>query len=69
MLKRHPSPIGHGWELVDGNCLPVRNTHPALPAHLPALRLETVEKSEEAENEETDEEQEEGEKDSEQRKE
>jgi len=35
LLKKHPSPIGHGWELVDGYCCPVRYTHPALPAHLP----------------------------------
>ena len=34
-------------------------THPALPAHLPTLRLKTAEKSEEDEHEETDEEQEE----------
>jgi len=65
LLKKHPSPIGHGWALVDGNCHPVRHTRPALPAHLPTLRLETAEKSEEDEHEETDEEQE----DSEQREE
>jgi len=41
LLKKHPSPIGHGWELVDR---PVRHTCPALPAHLPALHLETAEK-------------------------
>jgi len=58
LIKKHPSPIGHGWELVDGNCRPVRYTHPALPAHLPTLCLETAEKkkSEEDEHEETDEE-------------
>ena len=33
-LKQHPSPIGHGWELVNGCCKPVRFTKPALP---PAL--------------------------------
>jgi len=55
---KHPSSIDHGWELVDGNCRPVRHTHPALPAHLPTLRLETAEKSEKDEHEETDEEQE-----------
>jgi len=60
LLKKHPSPIGHGWELVDGYCHPVRHTHPALPAHLPTLRLEVAEKSEEDKHEETDEEQEEG---------
>ena len=43
---------------MDGNCRPVRHTHPALPAHLPTLRLETAEKSEKDEHEETDEEQE-----------
>ena len=47
LLKKHPSPIGHGWELVDGNCHPVRHTRPALPAHLPTLHLETAEKREE----------------------
>ena len=50
LLKKHPSSIGHGWELVDGNCRPVRHTRPT-------LHLETAEKSEEDEHEETDEEQ------------
>ena len=36
-LKCHPSPVGHGWELVGGFCRPVRSTRPALPTHLPAL--------------------------------
>ena len=35
-LKHHPSPIGHGWELVDSHCRTVRHTQPALPKHLPA---------------------------------
>ena len=35
-LKCHPSPLGHGWELVGGRCRPVRHTRPALPMHLPA---------------------------------
>ena len=35
-LRTHPSPIGHGWELVDGHCRPIRHTHPAFPMHLPA---------------------------------
>ena len=34
-LRRHPSPIGHGWELVNGCCRPVRHTKPALPVSLP----------------------------------
>ena len=34
-LRRHPSPIGHGWELVNGYCRPVHHTKPALPSLLP----------------------------------
>ncbi|KAJ8365531.1 hypothetical protein SKAU_G00143620 [Synaphobranchus kaupii] len=33
-LFEHPSPIGHGWELVNGKCRPVRHTLPALPQQL-----------------------------------
>ena len=36
-LRRHPSPIGHGWELVNGRCRPVRHTKPALPLSLSVL--------------------------------
>jgi hypothetical protein len=35
-LKHHPSPLGHGWDLVDGRCRPVHHTRSALPIHLPA---------------------------------
>ena len=35
-VKHHPSPLGHGWELVSSRCRPVRHTRPALPIHLPA---------------------------------
>ena len=34
-LRRHPSPIGHDWELVNGYCRPVRHTKAALPSLLP----------------------------------
>lgn len=34
-LKSHPSPIGHGWHLVNGLCLPVRSTQPPLPLSMP----------------------------------
>jgi len=30
-LQSHPSPISHGWHLVNGLCLPVRSTQPPLP--------------------------------------
>ena len=29
-LKSHPSPLGHGWEMVGGRCRPVRHTRAAL---------------------------------------
>ncbi|KAJ8375735.1 hypothetical protein SKAU_G00063150 [Synaphobranchus kaupii] len=33
-LLEHPSPIGHGWELVNGKCRPVCHTLPPLPQQL-----------------------------------
>ena len=27
----HPSPIGHGWEIINGKCRPVRHTLPPFP--------------------------------------
>ena len=33
-LSHQPSPIGNGWEIIDGKCHPVRNVLPALPASL-----------------------------------
>ena len=50
--KHHPSPLGHGWELVDGRCRPVRHTRPALPTHLPVL--EPAEDSDEENSDEGD---------------
>ena len=52
-LKHHPSPLGHGWELVGGRCRPVRHTRPALPTHLPASG--PVEEDKEVESEEDEE--------------
>ena len=34
-LKSHLSPIGHGWHLVNGLCLPVHSTQPPLPPSMP----------------------------------
>ena len=34
ILTEHPSPIGNGWQIVNGKCRPVRNTLPALPDQL-----------------------------------
>ena len=34
-LLNHPSPIGHGWEMITGHCRPVRYTKAALPLELP----------------------------------
>ena len=33
-LRTHPSPVGHGWELINGCCKPVRHTQPPLPLTL-----------------------------------
>ena len=33
-MTHHPSPLGHGWQLVDGRCRPVRYTQPSLPSEL-----------------------------------
>ena len=61
-MKHHPSPLGHGWELVDGRCRPVRHTRPALPTHLPAPGP-AEDSCEEDEDEESKEANEEGEDD------
>ena len=34
-LRNHPSPIGHGWEMMKGHCRPVRYTKLDLLAVLP----------------------------------
>jgi hypothetical protein len=62
-LKCHPSPLGHGWELVGGRCRPVRHTRPALPAHLPATRP-----ADESEEEECDDDDDEGDDDAQMRR-
>ena len=31
-MVEHPSPIGHGWEIMNGKCRPVRHTLPPAPA-------------------------------------
>jgi len=33
-----PSPLQHGWTLIEGKCLPVRYTKPALPQRLTHVR-------------------------------
>ena len=33
-MREHPSPIGHGWTIMNGKCRPVRHTKPSLPEHL-----------------------------------
>ena len=38
-LRGHPSPIGHGWELVNGCCRRVRHTQPALPTSLADISM------------------------------
>ena len=31
LINQHPSPLGHGWHLLKGLCLPVRYSQPSLP--------------------------------------
>ena len=42
-MKNHPSPLGYGWHLQNGQCKPVRHSQPALPnLSLPVPTDETV---------------------------
>ena len=38
-LRNHPSPIGHGWEMMNGLCRPVHYTKLDLPGVLPHTRV------------------------------
>ena len=41
-LQEHPSPIGNGWEHINGKCRPVRYTVPAMPEYeLPEPHVES----------------------------
>jgi len=40
-LKQHPSPLGHGWHLLNGLCLPVRYTQPSV-SHTIALHVDNT---------------------------
>ncbi len=53
-LKNHPTPLGHGWELVGSRCRPVRHTRLALPTHLPAPGSAEESEEDEREEEESD---------------
>ena len=48
-LVRHPSPIGNGWQLIGGLCLPIRSTKPALPASI-SLPIDKAEKDSDSES-------------------
>ena len=50
-LHNHPSPIDHGWHLVDGLCLPIYHTHHPL---LPSICMSISEQSEEDRNSDYD---------------
>ena len=34
-LRNYPSPIRHGWEMINGHCRPIRYTNVDLQAKLP----------------------------------
>ena len=50
-LQNYPSPISHGWHLVDCLCLPIYHTHRPL---LPSISMSISEQSEEDRNSEYD---------------
>jgi len=52
-LQNHPSPIGHGWHLVNGICLPFRSTQPPLPQSMPLPQAE-IKSGESSESEDSD---------------
>ena len=49
-MKNHPSPHGHGWELVNGKCRPVHHTRPSLPINVPASGQADEEDENESQN-------------------
>ena len=52
MLKTHPSPLGHGWDVVNGLCKPEKSSAPALPFSISAPI--NIQSNEESSNELTD---------------
>lgn len=38
-IIKHPSPIGHGWEMLNGKCRPVRHTLAPLPKELTTCNI------------------------------
>ena len=46
-LQDHPSPLGHGWDIVNGKCRPVRYTLPALPTQISTAHITYPDSSDE----------------------
>ena len=44
-LQTQPSPLGHGWHIVNGLCLPVRHTQPSLPPSITPRIMELEDQS------------------------
>ena len=53
-LRIHPSPIGYGWELINGRCKPVRHTQPSLPLTFSISPLPQVGNCSDSEDEASD---------------
>ena len=48
-LRSHPSPIGHGFETINGRCRPIRYNNPALPENFsPTMDTTDVESGDES---------------------
>ena len=55
IIQSHPSPLGHGWQLVNGLCLPVRYDQPALPLSLQLVTTNVINNEEDSDRESDDE--------------
>ena len=50
-LLEHPSPIGNGWQFINGKCRPVRHVNMALPLHLPSQDADDTDESDDERSE------------------
>ena len=53
-LKRHPSPLNHGWHLENGRCLPLKPDAPLLPQNVLCPNDLINNESDESENDTAD---------------
>lgn len=49
--REHPSPLGHGWEIINGRCRPIRYTKLPLPTHVSVEGSPVTEETENSDDE------------------